>query len=156
MASANIGTLTGSSVAGSLTGENTANTWTITGANSGTLNDSTTTLIWSGFSSLTGGTSTDAFVLSGGTLSGSINGGGGSDTLTGDNVTNSWTITGANTGTVTGIGGTFSNIQNLVGGTGNDTFTFSDGATLSGTLNGGSAARISWICRPIRLEWTWR
>ncbi len=96
------------------------------------------TFTFSSIENLTGGTGADSFVLSGGTLSGSINGGGGTNTLTGDNVTNAWTITGANTGTVTGVGGTFSNIQNLVGGTGNDTFTFSDGATLSGTVNGGA------------------
>ncbi|MGH8379133.1 MAG: hypothetical protein ACRER7_09255, partial [Gammaproteobacteria bacterium] len=44
---------------------------------------------------------------------------------------------GVNQGTVTSVGGTFSNIGNLIGGTGADDFIFSNNAGLSGTLNGG-------------------
>ncbi|MGH8400921.1 MAG: beta strand repeat-containing protein, partial [Gammaproteobacteria bacterium] len=113
----------GTTVPGTLTGDNNATTWSITGGNSGTLNDGTATLTWSGFGSLTGGSSTDAFTLSGGTLTSAIDGGAGVNTLTGDNVINAWTITTPNHGTVTGVGTTFSNIGNLVGGTNNDTFT---------------------------------
>ena len=53
---------------------------------------------------LIGGTGTDSYTLSGGTLSGSIDGGlTGVNTLTADNVANTWTITGTDAGTVTGI-----------------------------------------------------
>ena len=112
-----------------------SNAWQISGANAGTLNSTT---VFSGISNLTGGMGNDSFTLAGGTLSGSINGGAGINTLTGDNGANSWTVTGANTGTVTGVSGTFSNIQNLVGGSSNDSFVFSNAATLAGTVDGGA------------------
>ncbi|NOZ19572.1 MAG: hypothetical protein GXP25_00625, partial [Planctomycetes bacterium] len=90
----NVETLTGPGGANdTLVGDNIANTWSITGADAGTLNG---TISFSGFGSLTGGTNTDDFTLSGGgTLSGAINGGAGVNSLTGDNVANTWTITGA-------------------------------------------------------------
>ena len=52
---------------------------------------------------LVGGTDTDAFTLSGtGTLSGSIAGGGGAgvNTLTGNDVANTWGVTGNDSGTL--------------------------------------------------------
>jgi len=61
-------------------------------------------------------------------------GGSGTNTLTGPNTTNTWQITAANAGNINGI--TFSGFQNLVSGTGNDTFTFSNGASVSGSING--------------------
>ncbi len=71
-----IDTIVGGTVANSLTGENTTNTWDITGHNAGTLNDGTTTLNWSNFGSLVGGTADDDFVFSAGvTLSGTVAGG---------------------------------------------------------------------------------
>ena len=79
---------------------------------------------FSNIANLVGGTGTDSFTLSGGTLSGAIDGGvTGVNTLTGDNVANSWTISGTDAGSVTGIGGGFSNISTLIGGTGDDTFS---------------------------------
>ncbi|MGE5624021.1 MAG: filamentous hemagglutinin N-terminal domain-containing protein, partial [Bacillota bacterium] len=135
---ADITSIADGSGANTLTGENAASTWNITGGNSGTLNDGTATLTWSGFGSLTGGSNSDAFTLASGTLTGSINGGGGSNTLQGDNVVNSWTVTGSNAGTVTGVGGSFTNIGSLVGGSNNDTFTFNNGATVTGTVDGGA------------------
>ncbi len=134
----NIGTVNGGTgVTNTLiSGEATNNLWTISATNGGTYNDGQG-LIFSNFADLMGGTGNDSFTLAGGTLSGSINGGAGINTLMGDNVANTWTVTGANTGTLTGIGGTFANIQNLTGGTGNDSFTFSNGATET-LVNGGA------------------
>ncbi|NOZ19571.1 MAG: calcium-binding protein [Planctomycetes bacterium] len=131
----NVETLTGPGAAGdTLVGDNIVNTWSITGADAGTLNG---TISFSGFGSLTGGANNDGFTLSGGgTLTGAINGGGGADTLTGDNVANTWTITGADAGTVTGVAGGFTNIANLTGGTNTDAFTLS-GGTLTGAIDGG-------------------
>ncbi|HUO44617.1 MAG TPA: filamentous hemagglutinin N-terminal domain-containing protein, partial [Burkholderiales bacterium] len=135
-------TLTGGTGSDTIVGPDAANNWQITGGNSGTLNGY-------GFSSvenLTGGSGADSFTLNGGTLAGNIDGGGGTNTLTADNVANTWTITGSNSGTVTGIGGTFSNIQNLTGGAGDDTFVFGDGGSLSGALDGGAGTTntINW------------
>jgi hypothetical protein len=104
----------------------------VTGSNSGTA-----TSVGGGFSNidnLVGTAGTDSFTLAGGTLSGSVNGLGGSDTLTGDNVANTWTITGSNSGTLTGLGAGWSNVENLVGGTNADTFNGIAGASISGAL----------------------
>jgi hypothetical protein len=64
-----------------------------------------------------------------------VTGGGGTDTLVGPNVTNTWSLTGANGGTVSNV--TFSGISNLVGGSGNDTFKFNVAGSVSGTIDGG-------------------
>ena len=63
----------------------------------------------------------------------------GDDTLIGFNDDTVWTITnafGPDSGDATGIH--FENIDNLVGGSGNDTFTLQNGVTFSGTVDGGS------------------
>src|SRR5262249_37136653 len=52
--------------------------------------------------------------------------GSGVDTLTGPNLINSWGVTGLNQGTLPNLA--FRGVENLVGGTNNDTFRFSDGA----------------------------
>lgn len=63
--------------------------------------------------------------------------GGSTNTITGDNVPTTWTITGINTGSIGGSIGSFSNIQNLTGGTSTNTFKFIGNAAVTGTLNGG-------------------
>jgi len=81
-----------------LIGQNVANTWTVQSLDSGTVNG----LDFATFNILQGGTNNDTFALiSGGTVTGAIDGGSGSDSLTGDNVTNTFSITGANSGTAT-------------------------------------------------------
>ena len=64
-----------------------------------------------------------------------VNGGGGSDTLVGPNATSTWNITGSNAGNLGNL--TFTAVQNLTGGTGDDTFRFGNGAGVSGIVNGG-------------------
>ena len=136
----NLSTVTGfESVAGdgindSLVGSNTGSDWQVTGVNSGTVDGADFT----GFSSLTGGTGDDGFTLSGGTLDGALDGGDGSDSLTGDNVANTFEITGVNSGTATGVVGGFSNIENLDGGSDDDTFVFADGGSIDGIVDGGA------------------
>ena len=137
----NGGTLSGAINGGlgvnTLTADNLANTWVINAADGGTV-----TGITGGFTNignLIGGTNTDSFTLSGGTLSGAIDGGlTGVNTLTADNVANTWTISGADTGTVTGIGGTFSHIANLTGGSNDDAFTVGASGSVSGLIDGGA------------------
>ena len=118
--------------------------WDINSADGGTVSSFFVgNFNFNGFGNLKGNnTNTNLFLLdNGGSLSGSINGGGsGANTLTiGTNATTNWTITGANAGNVTGVTGGFSNIQNLTGSTGTNTFTFNNGASISGNLNGGGS-----------------
>lgn len=137
----NIGTFTGSTnVTSTITGENTANNWNITGADSGDIDS----VNFVNFQNLTGGTLDDGFVLNGGTVSGNIDGGTGSDTLTANTAANNtWAILATSAGVVTngtvnGITGNFSGIENITGNTGNDTFNFSDGTSISGVVNGAA------------------
>ncbi|NOZ19573.1 MAG: hypothetical protein GXP25_00630, partial [Planctomycetes bacterium] len=136
---ANAGSLTGAidGAAGddTLVGDDDGNVFTVTGLDSGTLAGKTTG--WSNVENLTGGAGDDGFTLNGGTLSGTIDGAGGSNTLTGDNVANTWVVTATDGGTVTGVGIGFSNIQNLMGGTNTDQITLNDGGTITGSIDGG-------------------
>ena len=84
-----------------------------------------------------GGTVNDRFLLAGGTVSGSIDGNIGTDFFTADNVASEFVITGLDQGTVTGIGQGFTNIDNLTGGTADDTFTLASG-TLTGAIDGST------------------
>jgi hypothetical protein len=62
-------------------------------------------------------------------------GGGGTNTLIGPNFPSTFNITSNNGGTVGNV--TFSSVQNLVGGSADDTFKFSNGKGVAGTINGG-------------------
>jgi hypothetical protein len=72
-----------------------------------------------------------------------ILGGTGSNALVGSAVDNVWDITANNAGTLSSatIAGpvSFTGVGNLTGGTANNTFVFSDGAAISGNLDGGRA-----------------
>ncbi|MGE5624963.1 MAG: beta strand repeat-containing protein, partial [Bacillota bacterium] len=136
-----IDTITGSATAANtLTGENTANTWAINAADAGTLNDGTVTINWSNFGSLTGGSSTDSFTLSGtGNVTGTLSGGAGVNTLIGNNLVNAWALTGTGAGTLTDSNGSnaFTGIQKLVGGTTTDTLDYSGfGSAATVTISG--------------------
>src|SRR5262249_46330826 len=117
---ANIQNLTGSPQNDSLTGNASNNT--ISG--------------FGGVDTIAGGDGNDSFRLGATQGAGTtVDGGNGTDTLQGTNATNAWQITGANAGNISGI--SFVNTESLLGGTGSDTFTFSSGASLAGTVNGG-------------------
>jgi hypothetical protein len=64
-----------------------------------------------------------------------IHGGSGINTLVGGNVSNLWNITSTNAGNVGSVA--FTSIQNLVGGSGPDTFKFSNQAGVTGNIDGG-------------------
>jgi fibronectin-binding autotransporter adhesin len=118
-------------------------TWSINSTNSGdisSISSVTGLFTFQNIANLTGGNANDAFTLSGGTLSGSLQGGSGVNTLQANNGVNSWNITGPNSGSVTGIGGGFSNIENIIGGNSSNTFIFGSNGSVSGLLNGGSAS----------------
>ena len=67
-----------------------------------------------------------------------LTGGSGSDGIVGTGINDAFNITGANAGSVAGM--SFSSIETLDGGAGDDSFTLASGVgTFSGTINGGSA-----------------
>jgi hypothetical protein len=66
-----------------------------------------------------------------------FSGGSGNNTLVGPGASGAWNITGANAGTLNGSI-QFSNVGRLVGGKGNDTFTFAAGSTISAGIDGGA------------------
>ncbi len=144
--------VTGHGTNDTLVGAATGNTWSITSLNGGTVSDGANTVTFTGFANLTGGSGADQFSLSGGTVGQSIDGGLGTDTLAGDNLANSWTVTGAGAGTVTGVGTGFSNIENLTGGTLADSFVLS-GGTLAGSVAGG-AGNDSLTANNLANSWT--
>lgn len=140
----NIETFVGNNTNSTLIGANSVNTWDITGINDGTINTTTFT----DFNNLTGGTNDDTFSLSGGSITGAIDGGLGSDIIIGNIAANTWDIIGADSGTVSGISG-FSNIESLSGNSGSDDFVFAAGGSLSGVINGAAGAdSVSYAAKP--------
>jgi fibronectin-binding autotransporter adhesin len=129
------GVIDGGAGINTLTADNVTNIWAITGVNSGQV---TGTNGFNQIQNLVGGSVNDSFILQGGQLQGSIDGGAGNNVLFGDNVANTWVIYGANSGTVTGIGGGFAQIQNLIGGYVSNNFVFTGNGSLGGGLHGGS------------------
>ena len=141
----NTGSITGALVGGggtdTLVGDDDGNTFVVTGADAGTL-AAKITGGWSQVENLIGAAGVDSFTInSGATLTNNIDGAGGTDSLIQVDGANTWIITGADTGTVTDVGGTFSNMENLTGGSGVDTFTINSGASLTGNIDSGAAAR---------------
>jgi len=144
----NISYLVASAAAGdSLIGLNAVNTWALTGGTNGTYT-STRSLGFSGFETLNGGSLVDTFNLmgavsldlngnagsdtlafgEGATLTGTFNGEAGSDTLTFAGNSTGRLITLTSLGAVDGFngsaaGGSFQNVNILVGGNGDDNLT---------------------------------
>ena len=90
-----------------------------------------------------GATSNNYFALVGGTLSGYLTGGTGNNTIAADNINNVINLLGYNSGYMTGIG-SFSGIQNLIGGTGNNMYNFYNDA-LIGTINNPNTTSINTL-----------
>jgi len=65
-----------------------------------------------------------------------VDGGTGTNTLVGPNTSNTWNVTGHNSGTLGSV--SFAKMQNLVGGTGVDVFQFASAGSVS-SINGGGA-----------------
>ena len=106
-----------------LTGRSEANIWNIDAKNGGSVNY---VADFSAIQNLIGGSEADDFRLVASGEVSSINGGEGDNRLTArDGVTNTWSISSPNAGSVSNVAG-FSNIQSIVGGTGVDLITFVD------------------------------
>jgi len=126
------GTIDGGDGADSLEGADTNNTWEITALDAGALNEQ----IYENIENLIGGDAQDIFVLGDGAgVTGTIDGGAGSDTLVGPDSDTTWNITGGDAGSVADV--EFTSVENLTGGAGADTFIFADGSFISGVLDGG-------------------
>jgi hypothetical protein len=95
-----------------------------------------------------GGTDSINLLSTPGTRTLTIVGGGGNDTLIGSNQGNTFTLSGNDSGTLSGsaYGSSvlFSQFNNLAGGSGGDTFRFADGASLSGSITGGGNATLDY------------
>ncbi len=96
-------------------------------------------LIVDGFANIAGGANIDIFNLDGGTISGSINGGGGADNTIAvtDGSDAIFNVSGLNSGSVTTTVNSFSNIQSFSGGSGSNQFIFTGSGTSTGFLDGG-------------------
>jgi hypothetical protein len=123
-----------------LVGPNAVSQWVLTGVGSGTIKGKTFTEI----ENLTGGSLADTFALRpGGSLAGTIDGGGGVNTLSYAGATTAVAVD-LSAGTATDIAGGIANIQNVTGGAGNDTLTGDAGDNLlvggagNDVLNGGA------------------
>src|SRR5205085_1846102 len=125
----------GTSGSDTLIGANVANTWTITSANTGTVTNLTG---FAGIENLVGNANAGSYSSTNSLTFSSIEnlvGAGtaaGADTLIGPNTANAWNITSADAGSITGMLTSFSGMENLSGGTGNDGFAFANNATISG------------------------
>ncbi len=110
-----------------LTGPDAGNNWKITGTNAGTLDGR---LSFTGIEYLTGGSGYDTFAFANGAkVTGSIDGGGGSNTLDYSAYKTNLIVDLA-LGSATGVGGTVSNIGNVLGGSGNDILVGNGGHNL--------------------------
>ncbi len=125
-----------------LIGDATPNVFQVTSDNAGSLN----AISFFGIEDLQGNSERDEFYIeNSATLTGRIDGqGGDNDALFADDGENTWTITSANSGDVTSIGD-FVRIEQLIGGNGEDTFTFSDGARVSTVDGVGSGNRMRFV-----------
>jgi hypothetical protein len=126
------GNIIGGAGGDTIVGDNGNRTYTLTGANAGTLGS----LLGGGFTAienLTAGSGADTFAFSaGGSLSGIATGGAGRDILRGDNVGRTFTLTASNAGNVGTLVGSFNGFESLVGGSGNDTLAVAAGVPADG------------------------
>ncbi|MCP3979561.1 MAG: hypothetical protein GY716_09560, partial [bacterium] len=116
-----------------LVGPDADTVWDVTGPDAGTITSGGLSMDFEGFGSLTGQSHDDTFVMhDGGSLSGQVDGGGGAgtDTLDYSNYTTDVTVN-LSSGAAENIGGLAagtgsdvgSSIENVFGGSGNDTIT---------------------------------
>lgn len=114
------------------------NDWLIDGENSGQLAG----LTFKGFDTLIGGGERDDFVLGSLTASitGSLLGGAGQNSLQANTGSNQWLIDGANEGVVVDTVARFEQIQSLVGGAQADHFVVAGAGSLALGLDGGQGS----------------
>ncbi|HEX8030490.1 MAG TPA: hypothetical protein VF491_18580, partial [Vicinamibacterales bacterium] len=116
--------------------------WTIDGAGSGSANGITS---FTGIENLVGGSDTtddrgsDIFTFQAlGSISGTVDGGGGVDMLVGPDAANIWIISGPDAGTLNAAAN-FVSIEALAGGSADDTFKVMPGGSISAFIDGGTS-----------------
>jgi Ca2+-binding RTX toxin-like protein len=134
-----VGSIVGGTGIDTLTGPAVATEWAVTGANAGSIQSGTGVVSFGGVENLVGNTSNDQFrmeVL--GSLSGSLQGGVGVNSLSFAGWSNPVVVNLASTlaGNATAIAGVLSGIQIVVGGAGNDVLTASSAASVLVGLDG--------------------
>jgi Ca2+-binding RTX toxin-like protein len=118
-----------------LTGSNQVNQFTVSGADSGSLSCCGGPVTWSGFENLDGAGGTDSFIIQdGGSLSGAINGHGGTDLLDYGPRTGAVTVN-LGLGTASAIAGGIAEIEDVNGGSGDDLIR---GDSFNNVLKGGA------------------
>jgi hypothetical protein len=139
----NIQQFIGGAATNTLTGPNGDTTWNINTPNAGTFTvTGGGTFTFSAFQNLTGGSGADAFDFANGArVDGNIDGGGGSNTFDESAYSTPVTVNLA-AATATGVGGTFTNIQNFVGGGGGNTL-LGPNADTSWNLNGSNTGTLT-------------
>lgn len=118
-------------------GSGSFNTWTLNGVGSGNING---LLQFSRFENLTGGAPDDRFVFTGGSLTGAIDGGAGTDTLDYSSVSQPVTVNRA-TSTAPLIA-TFSHIENVKSGTSSTDLLIGANSVANWSINGINSGSI--------------
>jgi hypothetical protein len=139
------GTLAGTAVSlkggagkNTLIGPDGGSVWDITGSNAGTMQGPapSSSVAFSGMANLTGGAGADAFQFhTQGSLSGTLDGGGGSNTLDDSKYAGN-VVVDLPLKSATGVGGQVVNIANVTGNAGNDILV--GGGVAGGILKGGT------------------
>jgi hypothetical protein len=134
-------TLIGNGGTDTLTGPNTASTWTVSSSNGGKVGNVT----FVGFGNLVGGSAANTFKISNGKgVTGSINGGPGTSNVLDYSAWTTGVTVNLATGAATGIAGGVSHFNIVNGGSGNDVLTGGAGTDIlrgnggNDTLTGGS------------------
>lgn len=137
-----------------LQGSEATNTWTIDGLNSGEVaaQESGTRLRFQGISHLYGGNLSDTFdIAAGGSITGSIYGSGGADTLMISNasVTNDWQLGESNSH---GLVSFFTEIETLIGNANNDVFHFNSATDVVAIQGGAGENRVLWTAGDLTMN----
>ncbi|WP_187411239.1 filamentous hemagglutinin N-terminal domain-containing protein [Saccharophagus sp. K07] len=146
----------GGGLINTIQGPDEATKWIITGENAGRFETDKGTFFFQYISQLLGGSADDTFELAGGSITGSIDGGGGNNALHGSSSDAQWSLNGANSGSLSNPEGgvvLFQNIQNLIGGNGTDEFTIGENGLLTGELRGGGGGRDTLISNRAQQAW---
>jgi parallel beta-helix repeat protein len=143
-------TLTATIGSATLIGANLANSWLITGSGSGTLQAGSGPVnSFSGFQNLTGGSAADTFLFANNSASiaGNIDGKGGTNTLdfSGRSKAITATLVSSGLNRATAIGGTWTNIQDLVGSTATADILYGPNTASTWTINGTNAGSVAGV-----------
>jgi Ca2+-binding RTX toxin-like protein len=134
-----VGSIVGGTATDTLTGPAALNDWSVTGMNAGWIQSGTAIVSFSGVENLVGNTSIDHFRMEMmGSLTGSLQGGAGLNSISYASWTNAVVVNLASTlaGNATAIAGVLSGIQIVVGGAGDDILTSASVASVLVGLDG--------------------